>query len=87
MEHKWDNENSRYVPQSPVFDEAPIYESVHRVGRFYYITYDTSTLPNRKLLRQLDRSQVSILPYADATPYGEFETICLRQLKEGTAHV
>lgn len=86
MDPKWDSESSAYVPQTPVFDEAPIYDAVHSVGRFYYIAYDTASLPGRRLLRQLGHGRVTILTYADAAPFGEFETICLRQLKEGTNH-
>lgn len=86
MEPKWDADNSRFVPQAPVFTTSPIYEAARRVGRFYYIVYDTSALTDRSLLHRLDHSQVSILTYTDAVPFGQFETVCLRQLKEGSAH-
>jgi len=87
MEPKWDADSSHFVPQSPVFASGPIYEAVRRVGRFYYIVYDTSVLADRSLLRHLDHSRVSILSYEECAPYGQFETVCLRQLKEGSAHV
>lgn len=86
MEPKWDAEESHYVPQAPVFETAPIFDAVRRVGRFYYIVYDTSMLTERPLLRRLDHSCVSILTYTDAAPFGRFETVCLRQLKEGGKH-
>ena len=86
MELKWDGESNSYVPQSPIFDSAPIYEAVRRVGRFYYIVYDTGCLSDRSLLRKLDHTRVTILTYADCPPYGEYETICLNRLKEGKNH-
>jgi len=87
MEAKWDADQSRFVPQTPVFSSPPIYEAARRVGRFYYIVYDTSALTDRSLLHRLDHSQVSILTYTDPAPFGQFETVCLRQLKEGSTHV
>lgn len=86
MELKWDGESKSYVPQSPVFDVAPIYDGARRVGRFYYIVYDTDCLADRELLRRLDHTQVTLLTYRDCPPYGEYETVCLCRLKEGNGH-
>ena len=86
MAHKWDEVKEDFVPQRAVFDEGAIYEWAKRVGRFYYITYDASILPGCKLLQHLDRTQVSVLTYREGERFGEFETICLQRLKEGTGH-
>ena len=86
MEPKWDADSSHFVPQTPIFEEGPIYDAVRGVGRFYYITYDTSMLTQRSLLRRLDHTRLTILTYADTAPFGQFETVCLRQLKEGDSH-
>ena len=82
LEPKWDADAATFVPQLPVFQENELC-SAKGVGRFYYITYNTDTLPSRTLLRRLDRTQLSILTYEDCVPFGEFETVCLRRLKEG----
>ena len=74
------------VPQVPVFDAAPIYEAVQRVGRFYYIAYDTDCLSTRPLLKRLDRTCTSILTYQEPKPFGEFESVCLCRLKEEKEH-
>lgn len=86
MPRKWDEEKKEYVSQRAVFDQGAICQWAKRVGRFYYIAYDTSVLPGCKLLQRLDRTQVSVLTYAEGEPFGEFETICLGRLKEGTEH-
>ena len=86
MPHYWDGDAAAYVPQPPRFDAMPIYESTHSTGRFYYVAYDTSRLDQQELLRRLDHTRVSILTYADAAPFGPFETVCLRRLKEGSDH-
>ncbi len=86
MAHKWDEGKECYVPQDAVFDQGAICQWAKRVGRFYYIAYDTSVLPGCKLLQRLGRSQVSVLTYTEGEPFGEFETICLGRLKEGTGH-
>lgn len=83
---KWDTDEGRVVPQVPVFDAAPIYEAVQRVGRFYYIAYDTDCLSTRPLLKRLDRTCTSILTYQEPKPFGEFESVCLCRLKEEKEH-
>lgn len=83
---KWDPAESKVVPQVPVFDQAPIYEAAQRVGRFYYIAYDTECLSGRPLLKHLDRTCTSILTYREPKPFGDFESVCLCRLKEGNAH-
>ena len=86
MKLKIDTESNKVLAQPPIFHEGPIYEAVQRVGRFYYIAYDTSRLGESKLLRRLDRTCTSILTYLESEPYGEFETIGLCHLKEDATH-
>ena len=86
MAHKWDEEKKEYVPRRAVFDQEGICQWSRRVGRFYYIAYDTAALHGSALLQRLDRTQLSLLTYTRAGPFGEFETVCLEQLKEGSGH-
>jgi hypothetical protein len=74
------------LPQPPRFDEGPIYDWAQRVGRFYYIAYDISTLAERRLLRALGPARVTVLPYREAASFGEFELVCLRHLREEADH-
>lgn len=83
---KIDKDSGKILPQRPVFDEDSICEASQRVGRFYYIVYDTPSLADRKILRKLDRARTSILTYREGGPWGEFETIGLCGLKEGKGH-
>ena len=79
----WDEEGKRVVDQLPDFDEAPLAGAARSVGRFYYIAYSAACLPGRTLLtRRLDHTCASILTYQSAEPFGEYETGCLRSLKE-----
>lgn len=79
----WDEEGKRVVDQLPNFDEAPLAGAARSVGRFYYIAYSAACLPGRTLLtRRLDHTCASILTYQSAEPFGEYETVCLRSLKE-----
>ena len=69
--------------QLPVFDAAPLVQAARGVGRFYYIVYSADCLSGRTLLTQhLDHTCASVLTYRDAKPFGEYETVCLRTLKE-----
>ena len=71
------------MDQLPDFDAAPLVRSARGVGRFYYIAYSTACLPGRVLLtRYLDHTCASILTYRNDKPFGEYETVCLRSLKE-----
>ena len=64
-------------------DYLAVYEAAQGVGRFYYIAYSAACLPGRTLLtRRLDHTCASILTYQSAEPFGEYETVCLRTLKE-----
>jgi len=83
MEKKWDGEAHKYLPQTPEFDEGPIYDAAMRVGRFYYMTYDTAALSNRTLLQRLGQAGVTVLSYTPAQGWGGFETVCMEQLREG----
>lgn len=80
------NEEGAVVPQATVFDLSPILEQSQRVGRFYYIAYDHSTLSSSRLLRQLGHTQVSILTSVEGAPFGDFETVGLDHLKGGQRH-
>ena len=78
-----DTDGIKIVDQLPVFDAAPMIQAARSVGRFYYIAYSADCLPGRTLLtRQLDPTCASVLTYRDGKPFGEYETICLRSLKE-----
>ena len=82
-EEKRDDESGRIVDQQPVFDAAPLLEAARGVGRFYYIVYSAGQLAGRTLLtRHLDHSCASVLTYTEGKPFGEYETVCLRRLKE-----
>lgn len=74
------------VAQATRFDTGPLLEAGPSVGRYYYIAYDTDTLPKQTLLQHLDHTCLTILTYREAAPYGEFETLCLCHLKEEKAH-
>ena len=69
MKLKLDAESNKVIAQPSIFHEGPIYEAAQRVGRFYYIAYDTSRLGESKLLRRLDRTCTSILTYLEPEPY------------------
>ena len=78
-----DTDGGQIVDQLPDFDAAPLVRSARGVGRFYYIAYSTACLPGRALLtRYLDHTCASILTYRNDKPFGEYETVCLRSLKE-----
>lgn len=85
LPEKLDGEG-RPVAQQPVFDTAALLEAGPSVGRYYYITYDTTALPGQQLLRRLDHTCLTVLSYRESPPYGEFETVCLCHLKEESAH-
>lgn len=75
--------SGKIVDQLPVFDAAPLVQAARGVGRFYYIVYSADCLSGRTLLTQhLDHTCASVLTYRDAKPFGEYETVCLRTLKE-----
>ena len=85
QEKKRDSESGSVVDQIPVFDVSSLAEAIPGVGRFYYIVYDTAHLAGRTLLTQyLDRTCTSILTYQEDKPFGDYETVCLRWLKEET---
>ena len=79
-------DGGEFILQQPVFDQVPIYESAQKVGRFYYIAYDTACLGDRVLLRRLGEECTSVLTYREPEPFGEFELVCLSSLREGRAH-
>ena len=70
------------LPQIPVFDEPPLFAAAQRIGRFYYIAYDSTCLETRSLPHRLGCAQLSLLTYVPAVPLEEFEVICLQSLKE-----
>lgn len=77
------DEEGKVVVQPTAFDQAAILEQAQRVGRFYYIAYDRSALTDNRLLRQLGHTRATVLTTLEGAPFGEFETIGLRRLKEG----
>lgn len=79
-----DSESGELQQQDTVFDAVPLFEPSRSVGRFYYITYDTSRLPDQMLLRRLDHTCLTVLTYCEPVPFGEFETVGLCHLKGGT---
>ena len=79
-------DGGEFILQQPVFDQGPIYESAQKVGRFYYIAYDTACLGDRELLRRLGEDCASVLTYREPEPFGEFELVCLSSLREGPVH-
>lgn len=81
-----DPDKNKVISQIPVFDAAPIYEAAQRVGRFYYIAYDSDCLSSRPLLKRLDKTCTSILTYQEPKLFGEFESVCLCRLKEEKEH-
>ena len=74
------------LPQQPVFDTAPLFDTSHGVGRFYYLAYSIASLADRALLRRLDPGCTSVLTYEEPEPFGEYETLCLTHLKEVKGH-
>ena len=86
LSSKRDYEDGPVLVQKTVFDEAPILEAAQKIGRFYYVAYQTPSSQNAELLLQLGFSQVSILTYADPLPFGEFEVVSLTGLKEVISH-
>ena len=79
-----DRDSGKIIDQLPAFDAAALCEAAKGVGRFYYIAYSADCLPGRSLLtRYLDHTCTSILTYQEAGPFGAYETVCLRSLKEG----
>ena len=77
-----DRETERVMDQLPAFDIPALVRAARSVGRFYYLVYSTDCLPTRSLERYLDHTRASILTYREDGPYGEYETVCLRSLKE-----
>ncbi len=83
MPDEWDADIEHILPQKPVFDSAPLLEAEHRVGRFYYIAYDTDCLKDRWLLLRLGGERTTILTWKEPEPFGEFEVVALGRLRKG----
>lgn len=77
-----DTEKNELIPQKAEFLVSPIRQSVQSVGRFYYIAYDTDSIAARELLLQLGADTASLLTYAEADLFGEFEVLGLDGVKE-----
>ena len=77
------DEDGKIVAQSSVFDRSAILEQAQRVGRFYFIAYDHSVLPDSRLLRQLGHTRVTVLTAVEGAPFGDFETVGLEHLRGG----
>ena len=67
---------------TPEFDEPPVYDAANSAGRFYYVAYSSDSLTERTLLRALGGGITTVLTYTEPKPDGEFETACLRRLRE-----
>ena len=80
-EPKLDDNGERIFPP-PKFYEAPIYDGVRAAGRFYYVAYSSASLPDRKLLRALGSGCTTVLTYEEPEYGGDFETACLKKLRE-----
>jgi len=78
----FDKKTQENVVPAPVFDRAGIFDGAKQAGRFYYIAYDTDSLKDRRLLRSLEESGTTILTYCRPEPFGEYEMVCLKHLKE-----
>lgn len=83
---EWDSDHEHILPQRPVFDSSAILQAAQRVGRFYYIAYDTASLADRTLLKRLDPATTTVLTYLPSEPFGAYETLCLQHLKGGRTH-
>lgn len=86
MPDLYNSDKNKILPQQPAFDLSPILQAAQRVGRFYYIAYDTASLHDRAALKHLDHTMTSILTYREPESFGEYETVCLSRLKEGSAN-
>ncbi len=67
---------------TPEFNEPPVYDAANSAGRFYYVAYSSDSLTERTLLRALGGGITTVLTYTEPKPDGEFETACLRRLRE-----
>ena len=78
----YDKEAGETVFPPPAFDRSAIFQGARHAGRFYYIVYDTDALQDRSLLRALGEKRTTVLTYREPEPFVEYETVCLRTLKE-----
>ncbi|MBQ4340223.1 MAG: DUF58 domain-containing protein [Firmicutes bacterium] len=76
-------EGSKIIKQNSVFDEAPVLAKISEAGRFYYITYDGSKLEDQGFIYKLGPDTATVLSYREVSNYTGFETLCLKDLKEG----
>ena len=83
---KWDGESGRIVPQPSRFDREAIFAAASRIGRFYYVSYNTDTLADSTLLERLGQAKVTVLTCQECCPFGGYETVCLNALREGGEH-
>lgn len=77
------NEESLILQQKSVFDEIPITERGSEIGRFYYIAYNAEHIDEESLIHRLGQERTSVLFYEESVPYRDYETLCMKQLKEG----
>jgi len=82
----YDREKEKYVCPPPRFDEAELLDAARQAGRFYWVTYDAPALREQHLPETLGRGAVTVLTYVEGEPFGDFETVCLTQLKEVKRH-
>ncbi len=79
------DEHGVELPRIPMFRQLTVLEGSQRVGHFYYIAYNTAKLENAALLKEMEPSTTLILTMEEPESYGEFELVCLNQLRVGGA--
>ncbi|MCD7820248.1 MAG: DUF58 domain-containing protein [Lachnospiraceae bacterium] len=80
-----DSASNRVIRQSAEFNQHALLDSYGRVGRFYYISYDSGMLEQQPLLKKLDSTCLSLLTWQEGQTFGDFEGFCLRSLRKGKA--
>ncbi|MCD8145357.1 MAG: DUF58 domain-containing protein [Oscillospiraceae bacterium] len=80
-----DNKNTPVPRRVAKFDRQTLLEGRGRVGRFYYIAYDSDTLKDQPVLRELDATCLTLLTWREGQPFGDFSRLGLRSLRKGAA--
>ncbi|MCD8211811.1 MAG: DUF58 domain-containing protein [Oscillospiraceae bacterium] len=76
-----EEETNRVIRQRAGFDLDPLIESARNTGRFYYLTYDCSDLPDQPVLQYLDSTRLTILTWQPGKPFGDYETVCAQTVR------
>ena len=83
MKDELNEDGSKIMDQISVFDEGPLLEKIYETGRFYYITYSTTSISKQGLVQKLGSERVTVLSYTEDASYHSFESLCLQRLKGG----